>query len=322
MPSSDPAVLLAQHVRHTLGDGPFLAPGGWSHMGAVITDSVLQQRWNYQRQVLPRVEQLQAAWPDATTVSRFRARIAAEGLEQVLHLKPQMKLELIKTLTDRLADAGVETDEDLHRWLDQDTHRATLRLITGIGPKTVDYMGCLVGRDDIAVDMHLRTFAKDAGVSLTDYAGIRAAYSLAADILGHQHSGLEHAVWKHQSTEAGPSTLEPTQPDQKVDHMTETTIPVTGRGDVRLTAAAISEAAAVNRPGRVGTYGVLIEDRLWNPAELVRLALGIPAAQNPFNSQRAIEACHRLNFRTYETPTYAPGGKIIVPDERKRSSDG
>ena len=200
MASDDSAALLVNHVRATLGDGPFPAPGGWSHMGAVITDSVLQQRWNYQRQVRPRVEGLQKQWPDAATVSGFRDRISKEGLEKVLRLKPQKKLGLIKELTDHLAHAGVESRQDLHQWLDQTAHGASLRTLKGIGPKTVDYLGCLVGRDDIAIDIHLRAFAKQAGVTISDYAALRSLYEQTADALGHQRSGLEHAVWNHQST--------------------------------------------------------------------------------------------------------------------------
>ncbi|MER5227944.1 hypothetical protein [Streptomyces flaveus] len=68
-----------------------------------------------------------------------------------------------------------------------------------MGPKTVDYIGNLVGRSQVAVDVHLRAFAADAGVSSLRYEQLRAAYEQTAALLGHEPGGLEHAVWRFKS---------------------------------------------------------------------------------------------------------------------------
>ncbi|MFE5010628.1 hypothetical protein ACFRJ3_39490 [Streptomyces sp. NPDC056696] len=67
-----------------------------------------------------------------------------------------------------------------------------------MGPKSIDYMGNLVGRSQVAVDVHLHAFAVDAGIPSLRYEQLRAVYEEAAVLLGHEQGGLEHAVWRYQ----------------------------------------------------------------------------------------------------------------------------
>jgi hypothetical protein len=60
-------------------------------------------------------------------------------------------------------------------------------------------MGNLVGRSQIAIDVHLRAFAVDASIPSLRYEQLRAVYEGAAVLLGHEQGGLEHAVWRYQS---------------------------------------------------------------------------------------------------------------------------
>ncbi|MGW7287931.1 hypothetical protein ACWGH4_20860 [Streptomyces sp. NPDC054847] len=71
-----------------------------------------------------------------------------------------------------------------------------------MGPKSVDYIGNLVGRSHVAVDVHLRAFAADASFPDLPYDQLRAVYEEAAALLGHDKGGLEHAVWRHKSEPA------------------------------------------------------------------------------------------------------------------------
>ncbi|MEJ0023255.1 MAG: hypothetical protein WDN76_07345 [Alphaproteobacteria bacterium] len=50
--------------------------------------------------------------------------------------------------------------------------------INGVGPKTYDYLACLVGVDCIAVDRHIKAFASAAGVSANSYETLSAATAL------------------------------------------------------------------------------------------------------------------------------------------------
>ncbi|MFJ7071233.1 hypothetical protein [Streptomyces sp. NPDC098781] len=191
---------LAAHARTALGDGPFPPPRGWTHMGAVICDASFHARRKYRSTLLPRLERLQEAWPDAATVRGFRARIVGEDLAVAMDFNAPRRVATAHGITDVLAANSIDTRAQLHAWLDHQAGRTALRTVKGVGPKTVDYIGILVGRSQVAVDVHLRAFAAEAGASGLSYAQLKAAYEEAAVLLGHEPGGFEHAVWRHKST--------------------------------------------------------------------------------------------------------------------------
>ncbi|MEU7027714.1 hypothetical protein AB0A60_13610 [Streptomyces sp. NPDC046275] len=199
MASLSTSQLLAAHVRSALGDGPFDPPGGWTHMGAVICDVSFQARRKYTSTIRPRLLRLQAAWPDAVTVRGFQARLATEDLASAMNFNSPGRVATAHGITALLAARSVDTRDDLHEWLDHQDNRAALRTVKGVGPKSVDYIGNLVGRSQVAVDVHLRSFAAEAGVAGLTYAELQAAYAEAAALLGHEPGGLEHAVWRFKA---------------------------------------------------------------------------------------------------------------------------
>ncbi|MFJ3246663.1 hypothetical protein [Streptomyces sp. NPDC086782] len=199
MATSSSVQRLAAHVRSVLGDGPFHLPGGWTHMGAVICDASFHARRKYKSTIRPRLLQLQSAWPDAVTVRGFQARLATEDLAVAMNFKSPSKVATAHAITDLLVAKGVDTRDDLHAWLDHQDNRAALRAVKGVGPKSVDYIGNLVGRSQVAVDVHLRAFAADAGIAGLRYEELRTIYEETAAILGHEPGGLEHAVWRFKS---------------------------------------------------------------------------------------------------------------------------
>ncbi|MFF3459583.1 hypothetical protein ACFYXH_35835 [Streptomyces sp. NPDC002730] len=165
---------LAAHVRSVLGNGPFHLPDGWTHMGTVICDTSFHARRKYKSTIRPRLVQLQPAWPDAATVRGFQARLATEDLAVAMNFKSPSRVATAHAITDLLAARGVDSRDDLHAWLDHRDNRAALRAVKGVGPKSVDYIGNLVGRSQVAVDVHLRAFAADAGVAGLRYEELRA----------------------------------------------------------------------------------------------------------------------------------------------------
>lgn len=168
-------------------------------MGAVICDVSFQPRCNYERTLRPRLLHLQLSWADARTVRGFQRRLVTEDLAVAMKFNHAQKVATAHAITDLLAADGVDTREDLYAWLDHRANRAALRAVKGVGPKSIDYIGNLVGRSHVAVDVHLRAFAVDAGVPDLPYARLRAVYEEAAALLGHDKGGLEHAVWRHKS---------------------------------------------------------------------------------------------------------------------------
>jgi endonuclease III len=76
-----------------------------------------------------------------------------------MNVNDSQKVATAHAITDLLAANGVTTRDDLHAWLDHQAHRAALRTVKGVGPKSSGYIGNLVGRSQVAVDVHLRAFA-------------------------------------------------------------------------------------------------------------------------------------------------------------------
>lgn len=168
-------------------------------MGAVICDASFQARRKYESTIRPRLLQLQAAWPDAVTVRGFQARIATADLAAAMNFKSPGRVATAHAITNLLAAGGVDTRDDLRAWLDHQENRVALRTVKGVGPKTVDYIGNLVGRSQVAVDVHLYRFAEEAGLPGLSYEQLRSLYEEVAATLGHDCAGLEHAVWRFKS---------------------------------------------------------------------------------------------------------------------------
>ncbi|MDH6124849.1 hypothetical protein [Kitasatospora sp. GP82] len=178
MTTLSPVERLAAQVRTLLGDGPFPPPGGWTHMGAVICDASFHAQRKYEVQIRPRLLQLQSAWPDAATVRGFQARLSMGDLAVAMKFNSPRKVATAQDITDLLAANGVDDRDDLHAWLGDRANRVALREVKGVEPKTVDYISDLVGRSHVAVDVHLRTFAAEAGVSNLRYEEPRAGITI------------------------------------------------------------------------------------------------------------------------------------------------
>jgi endonuclease III len=90
----------------------------------------------------------------------------------------------------------IGTTNELKLWLNRSDARDHLLSLHGIGPKTYDYLCCLVGIDCIAVDRHVRTFANEAGVAITDYDQLKSVVSYAADLLGMSRRDFDAWIWR------------------------------------------------------------------------------------------------------------------------------
>lgn len=168
-------------------------------MGAVICDASFHAQRHYDTMLKPRLLRLQAAWPDAATVTGFQARIQAEDLTVAMAINDRRRAATAHGITAVLTAEGVDTREDLNGWLQEPQNRARLRAVHGVGAKTMDYIANLVGGSAVAIDVHLKTFAAQAGLTDLRYEPLRAAYLDAAQALGQDPAAMEHAVWRHQA---------------------------------------------------------------------------------------------------------------------------
>ena len=176
----------------------------YDHMGALLADSILQAGLNYNSVVRPRIVSILARYPDQSRTSLLLDLVRCGKTATFLNWTHTEKVSRFDTLVIFLNNASVEHVDDLkHNLLDRD-FVISLRDIRGIGPKTIDYMGCLVGIDSIAVDRHVRTFAKRVGVMEEDYDFLKSVFCYAADLLSVSRREFDAWVWRRESSLSAP----------------------------------------------------------------------------------------------------------------------
>ncbi|MFJ8158751.1 hypothetical protein [Streptomyces sp. NPDC094468] len=94
-------------------------------------------------------------------------------------------------ITTLMVARSVDTQDDLHDGIGLRDSRAALRTVKGVGSKTVEYIGHIVGRSHMAVDVNLRAFAVDAGAVGSGREELQAASEESATAFGHGAGGLE-----------------------------------------------------------------------------------------------------------------------------------
>jgi hypothetical protein len=175
--------------------GPRPSRNPMNHLGAALADSILQAGLNYRTVVKVRVDRIKSLFPEAATLSGVLDLIERGGISDFLLWRHPTKVTRFIGLAALLQEHGVEDVPLLRRWLLDLEFQSRLLTVNGIGSKTVDYLCCLVGLDCVAVDRHIRTFASDAGVDVTDYHGLKTIVSCAADLLGMSRRDFDAWIW-------------------------------------------------------------------------------------------------------------------------------
>jgi len=191
---------LVSYVR-SLDDFQIAEPtAGYEHMGAVVADATLQAGVKYRTVVEPKVARLIQDYPQCETTSVFLDCLKSDGPERVLGWSRGRKPETAVALAELLIAEDVETVGDFKAWVRFPTSRPKLLGISGIGPKTADYLGLLAGRTDLAaIDVHLNRFLRDAGISPVSYEQAQSIIIEAAKRLRVSPATLDHTIWKYMS---------------------------------------------------------------------------------------------------------------------------
>ena len=169
------------------------------HLGAVLADSVLQAGLNYTTVVRPRVLAILRSHPHCHSISSLVSLINDGETHAFLNWRHHEKVSRFEALVVFLQKWGIEDVVDLRASLASDQFCDAILNVKGIGPKTVDYMACLVGIDSIAVDRHVRTFAKAIGVENDDYHFLRASFCYAADLLSLPRREFDAWLWRRSA---------------------------------------------------------------------------------------------------------------------------
>lgn len=140
---------------------------------------------------------------DYRTTCDFIILIQTISLRELIDWNNAAKLERIMQLSWFLFENKVENGDDLATWLNDNDHLLKLTRIKGIGPKTIDYLKMLSGKQAIPIDRHLFKFLELAGVIVKTYEEANALYCMAADKLNIKRYELDKKIWMYMSkTEA------------------------------------------------------------------------------------------------------------------------
>lgn len=169
------------------------------HMGATITDAVLQAGLNYNYVVYPRVLKILKEYPNFTSTCDFIILMQTIPLSEIINWNNKRKLELIEQLCWFFYKNGVENENQLAKWLDDECNVKELFKINGVGPKTIDYLKMLSGLQAIAIDRHLFEFLRLAGIFIDTYEEASELYQKTARYLSISNYELDKKIWLYMS---------------------------------------------------------------------------------------------------------------------------
>lgn len=195
---------LVQGYIHSLSDFEFFEPPyPYGHMGATITDAMLQAGTTWETVVKPRVQDLRANYPEAKTATGFFKLLQGVGPRELLKWNHPEKPNRVLGATSFFVERGIENETDLKAWLQNDSNVIRLKELRGVGNKTADYFRMLSGIPTCAVDIHLIRFLNNAGIeiNINSYSEAKKIIYKAADNMGISKSMLDYSIWKYMSGE-------------------------------------------------------------------------------------------------------------------------
>lgn len=165
------------------------------HMGATITDAILQAGLNYNNVVYPRVKKLLFQFPQYRTSCDFIILFQTIPLDKLIEWKNERKLNSIIELSWFFQEKDIQNEDQLSVWLESEDNISLLKNIKGIGPKTIDYLKMLSGNQAIAIDRHLFSFLRLAGVVVNSYEEASTIYKEAAKKLKLTEHEIDRKIW-------------------------------------------------------------------------------------------------------------------------------
>lgn len=171
----------------------------YNHMGATISDTILQSGLNYKYVVSPRIENLLHNYGTFKTTSSFIVLFNEIPLNEILLWKDNKKPNLIKKLSWLLFERKIENEKSLKYWLQNEKNLEIISDIDGIGPKTIDYLKKLCGISSIPIDRHLLKFLELAKIEVNSYEEASVLYEAVSETMGIDPSDLDYHIWNYMA---------------------------------------------------------------------------------------------------------------------------
>jgi hypothetical protein len=172
--------------------------GDYGHMGATITDAMLQPTMPYEATVQPRVQRLLEQHPEARTTSGFLRLLVDVGPNELLEWGGEEPKRILG-VTRFFVEENIETEADLREWFQKPNRSTRLKQQKGIADKTADYFKILVGIPTSAVDTHLFSFLEAAGIEVSGYEEAQQVINETADLMDLDRRRFDYSIWKYMS---------------------------------------------------------------------------------------------------------------------------
>jgi hypothetical protein len=179
----------------------------YNNIGATIADAVLQPQRDYDSFVTPKTVRILEKWRDVRTVTQLVELLKSVQASDFLDLEDSEgssswlghRVKRFCNIVCLFKSEGIETEDDLRLWLLDDSNLGKLYDIWGVGQKTVNYFGILVGLPWVAIDGRLRSFLSAAGIAIdsNDLTTQRDIVCRAADLLSVDRRVLDHSIWRY-----------------------------------------------------------------------------------------------------------------------------
>ena len=174
---------------------------GWDHVGGIIIDAVLQARRNYANVVRPRVTSFINSYPEASTTSGFLSLIKHQDLKDLIQFQSDNRATIAHEIATCFSNRELETAADIRACVQLHDEKVDLmkdlRRIRGVGPKTTNYIGVLIGDpDSFAIDSRIFRVLTAAGLPDLNYRQAEEVVRETAAILGWSVGALDATLWK------------------------------------------------------------------------------------------------------------------------------
>lgn len=166
------------------------------NLAAILVDAIFQAGLNYRTVVLPRVRAIARAFPKQHSLRVLEEALQTEAFAAALAWPHPEKPQRLRALVAFLLGQGLDSMDELRRWLAMAEHRAALLSVRGVGHKTVDYLSKLVGLPAIAVDRHAQRLLREAGIVSRGYEEARRILEFAADLLQISRWTFDRLMWQ------------------------------------------------------------------------------------------------------------------------------
>jgi len=167
-----------------------------------VSDQRREQQAGFQlevREIRKRIDRIRKEFASDSTLKDLKKLLKAITVQTFLDWKGTRKSQTFLDLIALLDREGINTEDDLRKWLQHGESAAKLRKVAFIGPKTADYLKILVGEDSAAIDRHVLGFLERAGLGKLNYERAQEIVHQTAEDMGLKRSQLDFGIWRHMS---------------------------------------------------------------------------------------------------------------------------